>query len=105
MFLPSITQSSKPFFSFISFSVTELYVFRNNRGRISQINGTKPRLVQTIKLYLTMEESKGKEKMVTIGESTDRNRLKVARILGVTISVLSQVVQRRRKWKDLWKVR
>jgi len=27
------------------------------------------------------------------------------RILGVTISVLSLIVQRRRKWRDLWKVR
>jgi len=48
--------------------------FRNNRRRTSQNNGAKPRLVQTIKLYLTMEESKGKERMVTIGESTDKNR-------------------------------
>ena len=43
--------------------------------------------------------------MVTTGESMDRNRLKGVRIPGVTISVLTRVVQRRRKWKCLWMVR
>ena len=86
----------------------EFLLRQEQQQTVLSYNGAKQILVQTttlIKLYLTMEGSKGKERMVTTGESTDRNRLKGVRIPGVTTSVLSQVVQRRRKWRCLWMVR